>query len=499
MLMASSLQSFYFQKIGKNCDSFEKIMEHFLQNTPIEIENILEECEWKETLLSEQKTVENWKRLLTLNIMSHSHQLDSAQISARVRAFEGHSWNQSSQYMRSLVAVNHAFAKMPIPEVAPHLLESGAILLNFHEYSPWQSLPYHPFIFEFGIFLSLLSLLTKREDLKGVVKQLTTWQLNMLDGTGEPFKGLFTREEEGSHLENLCSSYLLFKSAAIVCEDNFFATISAILLKKIEKDYVESQEVISPLWVVIEKWLDQFKIPSEESLNLPENIYDPSTALIGNRSVSHHAMCTLHGEHTGLGSFRQGDVEILNYGPQHLPLSECQGFGIEGNILSDHGMRRSIMESKRSSFMLKGCVRLVDTPRFSSAGMEAFRGIWLEVVQEYKRPHLYLKTHFLGLDGWDKVAFSFFVKANQCHVSSKKTLYPKTLERYVGKVETLRFESAESSVELRDLSCEGEMHVIPLAGGESFWGADFLVAYLLSSQQSDYQWVMTALSSGIKD
>ena len=494
MLTASSLQALYLQRAGKQCDSFQKLILHFLQNTPIEMEEILEECEWKETLLSEQKVLENWKKLLTLNIISYSRQLDHSQMSAKVRLFEGHTWNQSSQYMRSLVAVNHAFAKMPIPEVAPHLLESGAVLLNFHEYSPWKSLPYHPYLFDFGLFLSLLFLLAKREELKGYVKQLTTWVLNMLDGTGVPFKALFTREEEGGYLENLCASYLLFKSAAIVCEDSLFATLSTLLLKKIEEESTQSEKEIAPLWVVIETWLIQFKMPLEEKLDLSESIYDPSTALIGNRSISHHAIATLHGEHTGLGSFRQDDVEIVNYGPQHLPLSECQGFGIEGNILSDHGMRRTLMEAKRSSFMLKGCVRLVDTPHGPSKGIEAFRGIWLEVMQEYKRPHLYLKTHFLGLDGWDNVAFSFFVRAHQCHVASKKILYPKTLERYMGQNETVRFESHTSSIELRSLYSAGEMHVIPLAGGENFWGADFLVAYLLSSQLSEYQWVITSLS-----
>jgi hypothetical protein len=32
------------------------------------------------------------------------------------------------------------------------------------------------------------------------------------------------------------------------------------------------------------------------------------------------------------------------------------------------------------------------------------------------------------------------------------------------------------------------MQVIPLAGGDNFWGADFLVAYHLSQDQRNYQW-----------
>ncbi len=51
-----------------------------------------------------------------------------------------------------LVALNHALAKMPIPEVGPCLLESGAALIDLHEYCPWLSLPYTPYHYEYGIY-----------------------------------------------------------------------------------------------------------------------------------------------------------------------------------------------------------------------------------------------------------------------------------------------------------------------------------------------------------
>ena len=93
------------------------------------------------------------------------------------------------------------------------------------------------------------------------------------------------------------------------------------------------------------------------------------------------------------------------------------------------------------------------------------------------------------MDGWDSVAFSFFVKALRCRVASQQEfLYPRTLERYEGEVQTVAFEGQDHVLELRSLSCKGTMQVIPLAGGNNFWGADFLVAYLLSAEQRQYQW-----------
>ncbi len=125
---------------------------------------------------------------------------------------------------------------------------------------------------------------------------------------------------------------------------------------------------------------------------------------------------------TGLGVLRLEDIEIVSYGPQYLPLEDCQGFGIEGNALTDQGMRRSLIEWRRQSFVLKGCTRLVDQPSSSPFGIGRFRGIWLEVSQEFKRPHFFLKTTFLGSVVGNPLLSVFLlkhavVKHNRCSTS----------------------------------------------------------------------------------
>lgn len=488
MLALCTLQSLFQKQITHSSPDFDRIAAQFLsQATPLP-DDIIDLCSWKEPLLSEDKAFENWKHLLGFNILcslSHANQIE---IGAKVRQFEQHPWNQSSQYFRAIVALNHAFAKMPVPEVGPHLLESGAALIDLHEYCPWLSLSYHPQHLEFGLFLCLLALLTKRQDLQQVVLQLAHWQLNTLDAEGKPMAALFVREKEGNPFNLLCLSYLLFRSASILSEESPFAAVAEAALNGIQERLDKEHHKIDPLWPLIEKWLEPFKTISRAPLLLSEQIYDPSTALVGYRSTSQHVVCTLHGGHTGLGALRYENIEIVNYGPQYLPLGECQGFGIEGNALSDHGMRRSVIDWRPHSFCLKGCTRLIDQPSFSPLEMGKFRGIWLEVSQEFKKPHFYLKTSFLGLDGWESIAFTFFVKAERCLTHSQECLLPRTLERYEGTTQTLTFESGESVLALRPLSFKGTMQVIPLAGGNNFWGADFLVAYLLTPDQRNYQW-----------
>jgi hypothetical protein len=487
MLDLCSLQSLYQKQIEDFSNYFERAVSQFFGSQIVPSKEIVDECLWHEPLLSENKAIENWKQLLAYNILCDLTQQHQPEMAAKVRLFGRHPWNQSSQYFRALVALNHAFAKMPIPEVGPTLLESGAALIDLQEYCPWLSLPFTPYHFEFGIFLCLLALKTKRQELEEIVLQLAHWQLNTLDAMAKPLNSLFVREREGKTLHHLCISYLLFRSAAILREETPFAAIATTAIKSIHENIENGKERIHPLWPLIEKWLEQYKILSSAPLSLPEHIYDASTALVGYRSSAQHVIFTMHGAHTGLGYFRLGNVEIVNYGPQYFPLGECQGFGIEGNALSEHGMRRSIIEWRRHAFSVKGCTRLVDQPSQSPFEFGKFRGIWLEVAQEFIKPHFYLKTSFLGLDGWEAVAFSFFVKATCCRLQSQQCLFPRTLERYEGEVQTITFEG-EAALDLRSLSYKGTMQVIPLAGGNNFWGADFLVAYLLNSDQRHYQW-----------
>lgn len=499
MLALCSLHSLYLKQSKTDSTGVERAVAQFLSKPSLVLpEDIVEECVWQEPLLSEEIAFQNWKRLLAFNILCHLSGTHQAEIAVKVRQFERHPWNQSSQYYRSLVALNHAFAKMPIPEVGPHLLESGAALIDLREYSPWLSLPYHPQHIEFGLYLSLLALLTNRQDLQEVVLRLANWQLNTLDASGMPL-GIFVREKDGQPFQHLCLSYLFFRSAALFNAESPFRAIAEANLQSIQELSGKGEKRVHPLWALIETWLEKFNVVSDAPLSLPEHVYDPSTALVGYRSPAQHVFCSLHGEHTGLGVLRFGNIDIVSYGPQYLPLGECQGFGIEGNALSDHGIRRSAIEWRPHSFSLKGVTRLVDQP--SSAPFEPgkFRGIWLDIVQEFKKPHFYLKATFLGLDGWDSVAFSYFIKADRCTTHAQERLLPGKLERYEGAAQTLTFETKDNVLELRPLSFKGTMQVIPLAGGSDFWGANFLVAYLMSPDQRQYQWHIGPPLNGTQD
>lgn len=484
-----SLQQLFLKQIGSSFQLtlFHQIAQKFLTYIPLIEEEVEKECQWHETQFSTDKTIKNWKRLLTIQLMnSHSY----SWMPSTLRFFENQPWNQSSQYFLVLIALNHALAKISIPEVGIHLLESGAALLDIAPYAPWLSFPQSPQHLEFGLFLCLLALITKKEEIKQKALKLIRWQLNTLDGHFLLLEGLFTQEKEEDFISSIIVSYLLFRAASSLEADGLWTTLFQKALEKINKS-AEKKIREDPLWPIIEKWLENYPpLPFKTTSCLSDQIYDPSTALVGYRSATQHAICTLHGSYTGLGSLRQYDVEVISYGPQYLPLENCKGFGIEGNALSDQGIRRSIIDSRRHTFTLKGCTRLVNQPLDQAKEVtENSQGIWLEVTQEFKRPNFYLQVNCLGLEGWNEIAFSFFIKAQACHIYSQKSLLPGLLEGYEGEAHPITFEGKQHlAFDLKGLNFLGKMQVIPLRGQSNFWGADFLVAYLLTPQQQRYQW-----------
>ncbi len=461
--------------------NLESAIHEFLQGklTQELLEELIDDCSWHETMMSPEKTVGNWKRLLAINLLHYLSGGASHKLSSKVYRFEKHPWNQSSQYFRVIVALNHHLAKLPVPEVAPHLLKGGAALIELQEYSPWLALPSIPFHLEFGIFLCALALLTQRDDLKAKVIQLAEWQMSTLDANCKPFPGLFIQETDNDLQGNLILYYLLFKGTSCLSKQKSFYALAHKIKAQIQKE-----SPIDPMWILLEKLFCGEKQNSE--IFLPEIVSDSSTALVGYRSAKQHAVCTLHGCKTGLGTFRYEDIEIVNYGPQYLPLGECRGFGIEGNNNSDQGERIPSIQPLPQGFILKGCTRMIDQPVENRPFATIYRGIWFDIKQEFWLPNLYLNLSVLGLDGWDGVAFSFFVKAKKCKVEGKELL-SKSFDRYEGFVQDIVLEGEKVSYSLKTES-HATLQIIPLAGGQDFWGADFLIAFLLHPDQRRYSW-----------
>lgn len=148
------------------------------------------------------------------------------------------------------------------------------------------------------------------------------------------------------------------------------------------------------------------------------------------------------GEGIPLGALAMGKVHIPAFGPHVYPLNNQALFGI----------RRTIADTGWAS-----CFGLPE--------------VWLET----KITEGSLHTKWQGLTSEKKVAFAFFVQADQAYVG-EEVFAPQTLPRYLGPARPIVFTKGETKLYMEG-RLTGKMELIPLAGQDHFWNAQFLLSF----------------------
>jgi len=143
------------------------------------------------------------------------------------------------------------------------------------------------------------------------------------------------------------------------------------------------------------------------------------------------------------GAIRVGNTMIPAFGPHAAPLSNPNLFGVADAFSQNRWFCSSAV--KESWFQ-------IDSIQGSSFGLHSI--------------------------GATPIYFAFYVRAGECRIR-EKLFKPKSLQRFQGEADSVQFDGAEISVD-RPLMTE----LIPLAGGDSFWGATFLLAFKLPTINS---------------
>lgn len=471
-------------------DAFSQSLDSLVRGEYFSLETLVDDCVWEES--SDLTTIvkKNWRNLLALSLLNYFSENRNGGVRRLIRVFESKPWNQDSQFFRALVSFVYRLNEIKLTQPSIRLLDGGAALIELREYAPWLSIPYHPQHLELGIYLCGLAKIEPKLEWIESVRKLADWQLNALDGTGVPIASLFMRESDGHEGDLNLLYYLFYRGVSSLIPEDKYNLITQRLEEVVSNQIKTQRTPPDSLWVLLERFF-KFEPIEYRAIDLPATIYDSSTALIGHRTLNQTIVCTAHGGHTGLGYVKFEDVEIINYGPQYFPLDDCRGFGIEGNQLSDHGLRKSFLETHRHGFSIKGCLRLVDQPSENpkvNHGLDRYRGIWMDAEQEYHSSKLTINTSFLGLEGWEGVGFSFFVKVNHCWLNHGLFMYPKRLDRYDGEIRSIQLRGEHGTIEIDPINKQGTMQVIPLSGEANFWGANFLITYVPTSEAKKNGW-----------
>lgn len=440
--------------------------------------------------------MEYWSELLSLLWISRSKPTHwTARWEGRplVMAASSQALWRSCQLYTAFQALCSELTGLPYPTVRPCQTPSGAAALETEGRWPWAGIPHLRQHAELGVLWAILGQLTDSERLKSAAQRLALWQTQALNAEGLPHIGLFTQELDADYPALLAANAVLFHATACQSQDGALIALADKHTEALARVTQHSSAPI-PAWLaVVSNCWEELSSPTPTlDCSLRELICDPQTALAAYRRDELSVAATLCGGQSGIGSMEYKDVALLAYGPQQHALHDCHGFGILSPITGIPGHRPSTVEAGEQGFALHGRVSLAPQEHanasMASYGVGQPAGVWLDLRQEFRKEQLVIRAHYHSLRPLNELAFSFLAKGMRCTVDQEQVLEPRSLDRYRGKVRSVRLEGAEGTLAIHALPACGELEVIPLAGGANFWGADFLIAQRLDPSSNSYVW-----------
>jgi len=327
------------------------------------------------------------------------------------------------QVTYALLAKRHGMAPFK-PQLFP--LRSGAIPLFRQGCYPWSALPYPKEHAQLG------SLLVQLEDLEmhKIAEQMSRFQEATLDHNKKPIYSLF-QQEKG---------------------------ISSLCLNEANTEFFNEIGLIPS---------DHFRFSDHE------------LCMISRRTDTMTLICMGSGCKSGMGALLYHNAGIINYGPQLLPIGESAGFGLAGR--AQNGQLNEEADHFSMSYLCRLAAPSLRKTGFSHLQDSGYSSLWMRAEVKEEANGISIRCHFETLHSLNKIVFSFFGKGEAASVAGSHKLSPRSLDRYQGPPQPLVFLDGVRGVRIDVIDGISAMEVIPLAGDDSFWGADFLVAYTLNA------------------
>jgi hypothetical protein len=169
-----------------------------------------------------------------------------------------------------------------------------------------------------------------------------------------------------------------------------------------------------------------------------------------------------------MGYLTKGGLQIVAMGPHYPPLYSEKGFGLF--YLSQN-------TALSSSTHYEGWSR--------TTGFEEERASlgadWVRCEVRCDKGYHFSVTRQKVRD--DPLYFSFFVVCDSLTVDGKE-IKPLSLDRYCGPAQRIILKKGEDTLHFDGVSQKVE--ILPLAGEEFFWGANFMIAFELESNNKKF-------------
>lgn len=285
------------------------------------------------------------------------------------------------------------------------------------------------------------------------------------DSDDLPFFGLQQTEMTFKRSESLATFTLFFFLASLIGGGEMVERRAAGLFAHLQKepfDLIPAHLIL--IYLYFDLKFDGVQTPFECGLSSP---YSKEGVLIGSEGPFSYAF-TQRGVGTGLGAIHQKNIKILSFGPQSSPIGAMENYGIW------HPSAAMAYSASGAQLHFSGWTKLIEADR-SQPEPSLF---WVNQKVDVGQGRIKLKIEFQPDSPTRMLAF--FVKAEKMKIE-QKTLLPLTLDRFHGQSDKIVFEGGGESLSLRSRT---PFQAIPLAGGDHFWSADFLVVYELDSSSN---------------
>jgi len=339
-----------------------------------------------------------------------------------------------SQLSKAYVALIHALQNKAV-DLKPIVTNSGAPLLSLGLDHPEQAICHPAKGLELSILWQLVGYLTKDSQLFQIGVNAEQFIRSFTDRYKRPFIGIWTQETD-------------------------------------VKTYIPSPSIA--------RLLEKSNIKKQPELM---RCSDPELGCALHHGKDMSLAFTVTGWGSGVGSIMRQDVGVIAMGPQAAPFEDASRFGIHftaavvGDVSEHKPLPGMHVDERGNLFTFNGWTRSV----FDNNHLWCHLSVQLDKVLDFK-------MQFLDLKGLE-VSIAMAVKADAIRVGDKLELITGSLKQYRGEVAPVALEGKNSQLVLIPKG-GSQMRIVPLAGDESCWQADFLILYLLDGDRPEISWTI---------
>lgn len=374
----------------------------------------------------------------------------------------------SFQLGEALQALNSHLVGFSYPRLNPKQLPNGSALLEWGGHDRSFHLPDLTGCAELGSLWAILGILQENTDLCTAALKLANWQLNLLDSHGFPHLGLWSIGNGFSAPCLLGYQELLFTLCYQMTGEAYFGQAA-----ELQKKYLKGKEEELPekLYALISP-----KLPYKCRYQMNPFTEEVTLGIAKWADCEMSSICALSGYNSGMGSFHKKKGALLNFGPHVGSLDDLSGFGIERICsMTEKTFSDLTWEKGRSGFLLKGWTKIFALPLWILSSLTLVnKQLKIEIELQEDKP-------------FESLFFVFYLKGQKVVINNRIDIQAYSLSRYQGENFPLTLFDEGEKIYIEPEQ-PGKMRLIPLAGGDFFWGSHFLLAFEINFPTRAYSW-----------